>query len=88
MLAVVTALTKSHADLSPLGAGIIAAAHLAIADNSMTFATKLGVAHAIVLRECVMLGEGGWITLTDRGDRSGRLFYTATNRGRTACEAT
>ena len=72
MLAMVNALTKFHADLSPLGAGVVAAAHLAIADNSMAFATKLGVAHAIVLRECVMLAEGGWLGLEDRGERSGQ----------------
>lgn len=70
-------------DLSPLGAGIIAAAHLGIAKDSRSFARKLDLAHALVLRECTQLeGEAGFIFLDDRSHRSQRVFYDLTEAAR------
>ncbi|PIE12402.1 MAG: hypothetical protein CSA70_09625 [Rhodobacterales bacterium] len=61
---------------SPLGAGILAASWLGIARDSRSFARKLELAHALVLRECVALAEeAGLIILDDRQDKSHRLFY-------------
>lgn len=67
---------------SPLGAGILAASWLGIAGDSRSFARKLEVAHALVLRECVALAEeAGLIILEDRQDKSQRLFYRLSQRG-------
>lgn len=69
-------------DLSPLGAGVLAAAHFGLSHDSRSFAARLGVAHALVLRECVSLAEEHhFIDLEDRGDRSQRVFFRLTQRG-------
>ncbi len=71
-------------ELSALGAGVLAAAHLGLSNNSRSFAEQLGVAHALVLRECVALAEDHHlIRLEDRGDRSQRVFFALTERGHT-----
>ncbi len=79
-MSIITALTQKGSSLSQIGAGIIAAAHLGIAHDSKTFASNLGIAHALVLRECVALGEDGWLTIDDRQERSGRLFLGLTKQ--------
>ncbi len=50
-LALVEAISRQDATLSPLGAGIIAAVSQGIAGDSRTFARLFGIAHALVLRE-------------------------------------
>lgn len=69
------------ADLPGLGAGILAAAHLGIAADSRSFARQLGVAHALVLRDCVALSEAGWLVLDRRDSRTQRLFYSLSPAG-------
>ncbi len=71
--------------LSPLAAGVLAAAHVGLVRDSHSFAARLGVAHALVLRECVALAdELHLIALEDREDRSQRVFYSLTTRGHEA----
>lgn len=81
-------LVESRAgDLSPLGAGILSAAHLGFSQDTRSFASKLGLAHALVIRECVDLAEeAGVIALEDRGDRSQRLFFSLTDAGQALFE--
>lgn len=67
--------------LDGLAAGIIAAAALDIARDSRSFANLLGVAHALVLRSCVALSEGGFLTIERRDARTQRLFYSLTAQG-------
>ena len=72
----------THAGLSPIGAGILSALHTGLAENSRSFASKLGLAHALVLRECVALAEeAGLIIAEDRGERSQRLHLSLTASG-------
>lgn len=67
---------------SPLAAGILAARALDLASDSRSFARQFGVAHALVLRECVALEqELGLLQLDDRGDRSLRQFFDLTQAG-------
>ncbi|VDC20149.1 hypothetical protein [Pseudogemmobacter humi] len=62
--------------LSPLGAGILAAHALGIAADSRSFARIFGIAHALVLRECVALAaEAGLIEPLRQDARSQRLHY-------------
>ncbi|MFT3688064.1 hypothetical protein [Paenirhodobacter sp.] len=67
--------------LDGLSAGIVAAAALDIARDSRSFANRLGVAHALVLRACVTLAEDGILTLGQRDERTQRLFYDLTLQG-------
>ena len=75
-------LERNPDDLSPLAAGVLAAAHLGLSQDSRSFATKLGIAHALVLRECVALAEDHrLIDLDGRHDRSQRVFFSLTEKG-------
>ena len=68
--------------LSLLAAGILVAADLGLAQDSRSFARKMGLAHALVLRECVTLAEElGLIDLEERNDRSQRIFYRVSVQG-------
>lgn len=68
--------------LSPIGLGLMAAAYVGLSRDTRSFARALDLAHALVIRECVALGEeGGLIQIEDRADRSQRLFFSLTPRG-------
>jgi len=70
-------------ELSSIAAGILAASHLGIAQDSRSFARKLDLAHALVLRECVALAEDlNLIDLDDRQDKSQRLFFSLTEKAK------
>ncbi|MCJ8333297.1 MAG: hypothetical protein MJH10_03465 [Epibacterium sp.] len=76
-------------ELSPLSAGILRAADLGLAQDSRSFAQKMGLAHALVLRECVILAEElGLIALEMRNDRSQRLFYRLSAQGQVLLKET
>ncbi|WP_170560102.1 hypothetical protein [Ruegeria atlantica] len=79
----ITGLLERNPDhLSPLAAGVLAAAHHGLSQDSRSFAAMLGVAHALVLRECVALAEDlRLIDLVDRHDRSQRVFFSLTEKG-------
>lgn len=69
--------------LTPMGPLILAAAHLGIVRDSRSFARRFGVAHALVIRECVSLSEDlSLIETEDRGEKSQRLFFALTDKGR------
>jgi hypothetical protein len=88
-MALVEALLGDEAaGLTPLGAGILAAAHLGIAADSRSFAKTLGIAHALVLREVDGLSEeAGWLTVTRRDPRTQRTFYALTGSAATRLDA-
>ncbi|MEM6762013.1 MAG: hypothetical protein AAF615_03975 [Pseudomonadota bacterium] len=68
--------------LEPLGAGIMAAAHLGLISDSRTFARQLGIAHALVIRACTNLAEeDDFIVIERREERSQRLHYRLTAKG-------
>lgn len=75
-------LEQNPVRLNPLSAGVLAAAHYGVSNDSRSFAAKLGVAHALVLRECVALAdEHHLIELDDRQDKSQRVFFSLTKQG-------
>ncbi|MEM6479766.1 MAG: hypothetical protein AAF841_04715 [Pseudomonadota bacterium] len=68
--------------LSELGPYILAASGHGVASDTRGCARALGVAHALVIRECNSLAdELGLLALKDRGDKSQRLFFEPTARG-------
>jgi DNA-binding MarR family transcriptional regulator len=86
LMQTITDLIEGNPDvLSPLAAGVLAAAHHGLSQDSRSFAAKLGIAHALVLRECVALAEDHrLIDLDDRHDRSQRVFFSLTEQGHNA----
>ncbi|HEY0274850.1 MAG TPA: MarR family winged helix-turn-helix transcriptional regulator [Paenirhodobacter sp.] len=68
--------------VTPIGAGILVAVARDIASDSIRFAQVLGVAHALVLRDCVTLEEAGLIRVSRRDDHTQRLFLELTPQGR------
>ena len=83
--ALVAALAAARPDrLSPLPAGILAALHLGIAGDSRSFARIFGIAHALVLRETVALGEDpALLHILRRDDRTQRQWLALTPVGQT-----
>lgn len=68
--------------LSSLGAGIIIAVSEGMASDSRGFSRKLGVEHALVLRECNTLSSGlNLLVIERRDERSQRLFYALSGAG-------
>ena len=78
----VDALLKEEAlRISPLGAGIIVAVDMGVAD-SRSFARLLGVEHALVLREIAELsGPDGPITVTARQAKTLRTSLALSAHG-------
>jgi len=77
----VDALLEEGTPISPLGAGIIVAIDMGIAD-SRSFSRLLGVEHALVLREIADLsGPGGLIAVTGRHAKSLRTSLALSDRG-------
>ena len=79
-IAAFVALTEglsAKGDLSPLGAGLLAALHLGIANDSRSFARLFGIEHALVLREAVALSEDPGLVVVERQDaRTQRLWLS------------
>lgn len=87
-MALVEALLQIHpSGLSPVGAGILAAAGLGVATDSRSFAKVLGVAHALVLREIEALSRETMVAVTRRDGRTQRTVYTLADRGERLLEA-
>ena len=75
----VDALRTDRPDLTPIEAAILVAAEQGIASDSRTFARKMGLAHALVLREVDTLVEDrGLLQIVKRDARTMRIFYSAT----------
>jgi hypothetical protein len=79
----VGALLKEEAlAISPLAAGIVVAVDMGIAEDSRSFARRLGIAHALILREIACLsGPDGLVTVTGRHARSLRTSIALSSRG-------
>ena len=81
-LALIEAIRRQDATLSPLGAGIIAAISEGIVDDSRTFAKLFGIAHALVLREINLLcGPDAPIEVVRREARTQRAHLKLTVKG-------
>lgn len=79
MLQVIDALQAKLPGLSLMEATLLVAAHQGLAHDTRSFAREMGLAHALVLRDCVALAsEHGLLSLEDRGERSQRLFFNLT----------
>ncbi|MBX4927705.1 hypothetical protein [Rhizobium binae] len=75
-LALVTAAQDRDARLTAMQAGLLVAADLEIASDSRSFARRLGIAHALVLRELNALAErGDTLEIVKRDPRTMRAFY-------------
>jgi hypothetical protein len=70
-------------DLSPIGAAILAAIHFGIARDSRSFSLKLGIEHALALREVTALssGELGLLEIVSRSERTQRTQIALTDKG-------
>lgn len=77
----VSALVKHHG-VSPIGAGLLAASYMELSQDTRSFSKLLGVAHALVIRDCVALSQSpSLLTVDNRGDRSQRLHFRLTPQG-------
>lgn len=79
----VALIASGDAALSPIGAAILAAMDFGIAKDSRTFSRKLGIEHALVLREITALsGDGlGLLKVVSRNERTQRTELTLSEKG-------
>ena len=71
-------------NLSPLQAALLMAAHLGVASDSRTFSNKVGVAHALALRELNALAETSeFLHISKRDARTLRTHYVLSVQART-----
>ncbi len=77
----VSAVCAADASLTSLGAALVLALHTGIARDTRTFARKLGIEHALVLREVSGLSEAGLLTVTARNARTQRTELALTAEG-------
>lgn len=82
-LEAVSAIRFVAPDLSPIGAAILAAIHFEIAKDSRAFSLKIGIEHALVLREVTALSspELELIIVVSRNERTQRTQIALTNKG-------
>ena len=70
---------ESHAAADPrltrLASGILAAAELGIATDSIAFCRALDISHALALREIGLLEDLGLLRVVKRDPRTSRTFY-------------
>lgn len=79
---IVATICASEPSLTPIGSALLAAHHLGIAKDSRTFSRKLGIAHALVLREIsAIAGDDGFVSIVSRNERTHRVELALTNRG-------
>lgn len=80
-LAAVEKLQQSSPALTATGAAILLAIHQDIATDSRSIANRLGLAHALVLREITSLSPR-FLRVTKRDARTQRSFLEASAEGR------
>lgn len=70
-------------DLSPIGAAILAAIRYGVANDSRSFSLRLGVEHALALREITALSspELGFLEIVNRSKRTQRTQIALTDKG-------
>lgn len=76
LLALVAQLQGEDPLLTGIEAALIAAAATGLAGDSRTFARRLGLAHALVLRALNALAERGPIRIDRRDARTMRMHYS------------
>jgi len=75
-LEAVSALSSEEPALSQLGAAILAALHFGIAKDSRTFSRKIGIEHALALREITTLSDDAeYLTIVGKNSRTQRIEY-------------
>jgi hypothetical protein len=81
-LEAVSAIRFIAPDLSPIGAAMLAAIHFGIANDSRAFSLKLGVEHALTLREVTALSspELGLLNTVSRSERTQRTHFALTDK--------
>ncbi|WP_409561933.1 hypothetical protein [Hyphomicrobium sp. MC8b] len=81
-LEAVSAIRFIAPDLSPIGAAMLAAIHFDIANDSRAFSLKLGVEHALTLREVTALSspELGLLNIVSRSERTQRTHFALTDK--------
>jgi hypothetical protein len=79
---IVSTICASERSLTPIGSALLAAHHLGIAKDSRTFSRKLGIAHALVLREIsAIAGDDGFVSIVGRNERTHRVELALTTKG-------
>ena len=71
----VESLLAADPRLDPLASGILVAAELGIAADSIAFCRALDVSHALVLREIGLLEDRGLLHIVKRDPRTSRVYY-------------
>lgn len=79
-MAAVEQIKGQSQELTATGAAILLAIHLDIATDSRSIANRLGLAHALVLREIAALSPR-FVRVTKRDARTQRSFLQATAEG-------
>ncbi|CAN7270032.1 hypothetical protein HW571_04460 [Agrobacterium genomosp. 3] len=79
-MAAVEQIRGQSQQLTATGAAILLAIHLDIATDSRSIANRLGLAHALVLREIAALSPR-FVRVTKRDARTQRSFLEATAEG-------
>lgn len=79
-MAAVEQIRRQSQQLTATGAAILLAIHLDIATDSRSIANRLGLAHALVLREIAALSPR-FVRVTKRDARTQRSFLEATAEG-------
>lgn len=79
-------LKAAPARLQPTGAAIIAAMYQGIGSDSRGLSSKLGIAHALVLREINEL-SGAMLHIVERDDRTQRTFVALTQEAQIIARA-
>ena len=79
----VSAIRFHSPDLSPIGAAILAAIEFGIANDSRLFSNRLGIEHALVLREITALSsaELGLLEILQRNERTQKTSFALTGKG-------
>ncbi|TBN08415.1 hypothetical protein EYC79_23115 [Agrobacterium cavarae] len=81
MAAVDELLQVAPAGLQPTGAALIVAVHIGLGSDSRSLSNKLGIAHALVLREISAL-SGTLLHIVRREDRTQRTFVELTEKAK------
>lgn len=82
-LALVARLQAEDPRLSGIQAALVVAARTGVANDSRTFARRLDLAHALVLRELNALAErGGTIRIDGRDARTMRTRYSLASQAK------
>ena len=77
-MALVSDIRAVDPSLTPVGAGLLAALHLGVCNDSRSFSRILRIAHALVLREVTGLASRALLTVVSRNERTQRTSFALT----------